>query len=289
MALRGVAQGDVDRAEARKAKLRERESELHTRLVAIPATEAALQPLARDLDEAGKVLAIRQQDASAARAAVQFYRSGDVSDVTRYRVDAWAAVPVHPSGPARWRYLATALVLGSIIGYGLLLLQRKLEGDPLESVDDLAEIYPTAVVVEVPDLAANRRRLPRIRVGDVLMTGYVTACLARLTAQVTSIDADADIIEFANANISQCGLGHVDFKAMSLAQLDAPESYDAIAVTASLPQVPENLKQALKTGGRMFVIVGDSPVMEALLVTRVTTTEWTTQSLFETDLPRLRQ
>ncbi|MCP4765541.1 MAG: protein-L-isoaspartate O-methyltransferase [Gammaproteobacteria bacterium] len=119
--------------------------------------------------------------------------------------------------------------------------------------------------------------------------GYVTACLARLTAQVTSIDADADIIEFANANIAQCGLDHVDFKAMSLAQLDAPESYDAIAVTASLSQLPENLKQALKTGGRMFVIVGDSPVMEALLVTRVTTTEWTTQSLFETDLPRLRQ
>jgi len=119
--------------------------------------------------------------------------------------------------------------------------------------------------------------------------GYVTACLARLGAQVTSIDADAEILEFANANIAQCGLDNVDFKPMSLAQLDAPECYDAIAVTASLPLVPENLKQALKTGGRMFVIVGDSPVMEALLVTRVTTTEWTTQSLFETDLPRLRQ
>ena len=119
--------------------------------------------------------------------------------------------------------------------------------------------------------------------------GYVTACLARLGAQVTSIDADADILEFATANIAQCGLDNVQFKPLSLAQLDAPESYDAIAVTASLPQVPENLKQALKTGGRMFVIVGDSPVMEALLVTRVTTAEWTTQSLFETDLPRLRQ
>jgi len=119
--------------------------------------------------------------------------------------------------------------------------------------------------------------------------GYVTACLARLGAQVTSIDADAEILEFANANIAQCGFDNIDFKPMSLAQLDAPECYDAIAVTASLPQVPENLKQALKTGGRMFVIVGDSPVMEALLVTRVTTTEWTTQSLFETDLPRLGQ
>ena len=49
----------------------------------------------------------------------------------------------------------------------------------------------------------------------------------------------------------------------------------------------KNLRQALKIGGRMFVIVGQSPVMEALLITRVGETEWTTQSLFETDLPRL--
>jgi protein-L-isoaspartate(D-aspartate) O-methyltransferase len=120
-------------------------------------------------------------------------------------------------------------------------------------------------------------------------SGYVTACLARLAASVTSIDADAEIIEFAQANIAGCGLNNVEFEAMSLAQLDASERYDAIAVTSSLPLVPENLKQALKAGGRMFVIVGDSPVMEALLVTRVSAAEWTTQSLFETDLPRLNQ
>ena len=60
-----------------------------------------------------------------------------------------------------------------------------------------------------------------------------------------------------------------------------------IAVTASLPAVPENLKQALKMGGMMFVIVGSSPVMHAMLITRVGEAEWTTQSLFETDLPRL--
>ena len=62
-----------------------------------------------------------------------------------------------------------------------------------------------------------------------------------------------------------------------------------IAVTASLPAVPENLRRALKTGGRMFVVVGQSPVMEALLITRVGDSEWTTQSLFETDLPRLER
>jgi protein-L-isoaspartate(D-aspartate) O-methyltransferase len=119
--------------------------------------------------------------------------------------------------------------------------------------------------------------------------GYVTACLASMAGHVTSVDADAEIVEIASANIARCGLGNVEFETIRLAQLNATERYDVIAVTASLASVPENLRQALKTGGRMFVIVGDSPVMEALLVTRVTASEWTTQSLFETDLPRLKQ
>jgi protein-L-isoaspartate(D-aspartate) O-methyltransferase len=120
-------------------------------------------------------------------------------------------------------------------------------------------------------------------------SGYVTACLAQLAGQVTSLDADAEIAELARANIVRCGIDNVEFDSMSLAQLDADQRYDAIAVTASLPSVPQNLKQALKSGGRMFVIVGDSPVMEALSVTRVSSTEWITQSLFETDIPRLKQ
>jgi len=118
--------------------------------------------------------------------------------------------------------------------------------------------------------------------------GYISACLATLAGHVRSIDANADIIERAQANVGRLGLERVDFEQMSLTQLDAPESYDAIAVTASLPAVPKNLKQALTIGGRMFIICGYSPVMEALLITRVGASEWTTQSLFETDLPRLQ-
>jgi len=119
-------------------------------------------------------------------------------------------------------------------------------------------------------------------------SGYISACLASLAGHVKSIDANADIIERAQANVARLGLERVEFEQMSLTQLDAPESYDAIAVTASLPALPQNLKQALKPGGRMFVICGDSPVMEALLITRVSASEWSTQSLFETDLPRLQ-
>ncbi len=178
--------------------------------------------------------------------------------------------------------------------------------DQLSREDFVPQVYKGLAYADcqIP-LINNQRMLPPTVEGRLLQalqlasgeqvlevgsgSGYVTACLAQLCAQVTSIDADAEIVELAKDNVARCGTSNVDFESTSLEQLDASECYDAIAVTASLPQVPENLKQALKTGGRLFVIVGESPVMEALLVTRVSTSEWTTQSLFETDLPRLKQ
>jgi protein-L-isoaspartate(D-aspartate) O-methyltransferase len=118
--------------------------------------------------------------------------------------------------------------------------------------------------------------------------GYVTACLAHLAHRVSSVDRSADIINFAKTNVASYGRNNVDFTQRGLVEIDATDAYDVIAVTGSLPTVPDNLKQALKTGGRMFVVVGCSPVMQALLITRIGALEWTTQSLFETDLPRLK-
>ncbi|HKJ52074.1 MAG TPA: protein-L-isoaspartate O-methyltransferase [Gammaproteobacteria bacterium] len=119
-------------------------------------------------------------------------------------------------------------------------------------------------------------------------SGYLAACLAKLGGRVSSIDTRNEVIEFAAANLAACGMEGVDFEQRSLLQVEAEPAYDAIAVTASLAEVPDNLRRALKTGGRLFVIVGQSPVMEALLVTRVDESEWTSLSLFETDLLRLQ-
>ena len=120
-------------------------------------------------------------------------------------------------------------------------------------------------------------------------SGYITACRASLAAQVRSIDADGEISACAQGNVARLGLDNAEFAKATLAEFDEPDSYDAIAVTASLPAIPQNLEQALTIGGRLFVICGKSPVMEALLITRVGASEWTRQSLFETDLPRLRR
>ncbi len=118
-------------------------------------------------------------------------------------------------------------------------------------------------------------------------SGYVAACLARLARSVTSIDSNADLIAGARENVSERGIDNVVYEQAALAGFERADGFDAIAVTASLAQVPDNLRRALRVGGRLFVIVGESPVMQALLITRVAESEWSTQSLFETDLPRL--
>ena len=59
-------------------------------------------------------------------------------------------------------------------------------------------------------------------------------------------------------------------------------------VTGSLPVLPDTFKQSLNIGGRLFVVVGDSPSMEAKLFTRVGEHEWTEEVVFETDLAPLQ-
>ncbi len=152
------------------------------------------------------------------------------------------------------------------LGHGVNMLPPTIEGRMLQAL----LIKPEDQVLEIGS-----------------GSGYVTACLARLAQQVTSVDSSADIIDFAKTNVTNCGLDNVEFQQLGLTQIDFTAAYDAIAVTGSLKSVPENLKLALKPGGRMFIIIGQSPVMQALLITRVGESEWMTQSLFETDLPRL--
>ena len=118
-------------------------------------------------------------------------------------------------------------------------------------------------------------------------SGYITACLTRLGAKVTSIDIDAEMIELAQQNLAAFGNTNVSFEQLNAFELDRPAEFDVIAVCGSVVSVPENLRQALRVGGRMFIICGQSPVMQALLITRVNEAEWTSQSLFETDLPAL--
>lgn len=115
-------------------------------------------------------------------------------------------------------------------------------------------------------------------------SGFMTACLATLAAHVTSVDIHADFIASAASK-----LAHADIDNVELLQMDAtrelPEGrFDAIAVTGSIQTFDPRFVEALEDNGRLFVVVGDAPAMEAKLIERTSDNDWQTVALFETDL-----
>ena len=118
-------------------------------------------------------------------------------------------------------------------------------------------------------------------------TGFLTACLAQLADEITSVDIHEDFLTTAATNLENAGVKDVDLVAMD-ATMDLPDArYDAIAVTGSIQTFDPRFVTSLKTGGRLFVVVGNAPAMDARLVTRTGDNEWTTDSLFETSLTPL--
>jgi protein-L-isoaspartate(D-aspartate) O-methyltransferase len=113
-------------------------------------------------------------------------------------------------------------------------------------------------------------------------SGYVTACLAARCAQVRSLEVFPELAQLAIANLAAQGLRNADVAAADASELDPKERYDVIAVTASLPLYDARFQEMLEIGGRLFVVVGSAPAMEARLVRRLSEKDWAQESLFET-------
>lgn len=115
-------------------------------------------------------------------------------------------------------------------------------------------------------------------------TGWLTACLASVSAQVRSLEIFPELADLARANIAALNIRNADIVTEDASKLAGEEKYDVIAITASLPLYDERFQRQLAVGGRLFVVVGERPIMEARLIRRVAEGAWTTESLFETVL-----
>jgi protein-L-isoaspartate(D-aspartate) O-methyltransferase len=120
-------------------------------------------------------------------------------------------------------------------------------------------------------------------------SGYVTALLARSGREVTTVEIHPELSTGAKVRVSQQGLDNVRFEVGNGFEHKAAEGgYDVVAVTGSLPLYTDHFEKRLAVCGRVFLIVGQAPVMEAMLVTRVGAREFAREGLFETYLPPLR-
>lgn len=118
-------------------------------------------------------------------------------------------------------------------------------------------------------------------------SGYLTACLAHLARDVVSLEIQPELADAARARLDATGLGNnVRIESVDALAWNTDRRFDVICVTGAVATVPARFLGWLRPGGRLFVVQGVSPVMEAVLhVADVNGTR--IESLFETDLPYL--
>jgi protein-L-isoaspartate(D-aspartate) O-methyltransferase len=175
-------------------------------------------------------------------------------------LDVFATVPREAFVPPEYRELAFADT-PIPIGLGQSMLAPKIQGRILQALS----------------VAAGDRVL---EVGSG--NGYLAACLSLLGSSTRSIDIHPQFTAMATANLRAVARASVEFETRDAFASAPLGEYDAIAVTGSLPVYDARFERSLRVGGRLFAIVGEAPVMDAILVRRVDTAEWIRESLFET-------
>jgi protein-L-isoaspartate(D-aspartate) O-methyltransferase len=175
-------------------------------------------------------------------------------------LDVFAMVPREAFVPPEYRDLAfadTAIPIGS----GQSMLAPKIQGRILQALS----------------IAAGESVL---EVGSG--SGYLAACLSLLGSSTRSIDIHPQFTAMSQANLRAVPRASVEFETRDAFSSAPLGEYDAIAVTGSLPVYDARFERSLRLGGRLFAIVGEAPVMDAILVRRVDNAEWIRESLFET-------
>jgi len=117
-------------------------------------------------------------------------------------------------------------------------------------------------------------------------SGFLTACLARLAREVVSLELHADLADAARARLAAQGIDNVLVETADAFAWSSGRRFDVICVTGAVSALPARFFDWLKPNGRMFVVRGRSPAMEAVRVQGDAVAP-RIESLFETDLPYL--
>ena len=180
-----------------------------------------------------------------------------------------AEVPREDFVPEAHRTLAYADI-ALPLGHGESMMKPVVEGRALQAL----ELAPGDDVLEIGT-----------------GSGFLAACLARLAREVVSLERHADLADAARARLAAHGPGNVNVIAADAFSWDASSlgsgrRFAAICVTGAVSSIPARFVEWLQPNGRMFIVRGRSPAMEAVLL-RNQSGSPRIESLFETDLPYL--
>jgi len=169
--------------------------------------------------------------------------------------------------PAAYRSLAF-VDMEIPLGHGEVMLSPKMEARILQEL----QVKKTDRILEVGS-----------------GSGYLTSLLAKKGGYVYSVEILPELKMIAEQNLQAHGIANVTLEVGDASHGWLEQGpYDVIVLTGSTPVLPEEYKENLKIGGRLFVVEGEAPVMNAVLITCVEKDIYSKVGLFETCIPALR-
>jgi protein-L-isoaspartate(D-aspartate) O-methyltransferase len=123
-------------------------------------------------------------------------------------------------------------------------------------------------------------------------SGFMAALLAHQAHQVYTLEIEPELVDLARANLDKAQISNVQVLeadgSQGLEGLIPSAPLDVIVLSGSVAGAPESLLAHLAPGGRLAVVMGEEPVMQAVLFTRRANHGFSKEVLFETVAPRLR-
>ncbi len=154
------------------------------------------------------------------------------------------------------------------LGYGEVMLSPKMEARILQEL----QIRKSDKILEVGS-----------------GSGYMTALLAKKGDHVYSVEIVPELKIVAEKNLQSHNIENVTLEIGDASHGWSRQGpYDVIVLTGSTPILPDMFQKSLAAGGRLFAVVGEAPVMKAILVKCEEEGAYSTVGLFETSIPPLR-
>jgi len=147
---------------------------------------------------------------------------------------------------------------------------------PIAGEQTISQPYIVAFMAEALMLKGGEKVL-EVGAGS----GYAAAVLSEIAANVYTVERLGPLADKAAATLADLGYHNVHVLHGDGTRGWAENApYDAIVVAAGGPQVPESLKEQLKTGGRLVIPVGaDQRAQELVRVTRISTSEFRSEDI----------
>jgi protein-L-isoaspartate(D-aspartate) O-methyltransferase len=148
-------------------------------------------------------------------------------------------------------------------------------------------------VMMSPKVEARLLQVLRLNPNDSVLeigtgSGYLTALLAKSAKHVDSVDIFPEFIQTAAVKLKALNINNVTLQVGdAINGWNTDVDYDVIVLTGSVPVLKPHFQDQLIEGGCLFAIIGEEPIMQAQLMTRINQTKTNRELLFETVLPPL--